>query len=129
MSLSIKKFALIAPLLFVSACTMTWPGQGRGTAENAHNESTDVGSLQGQYDTQKYFSDVKRRKEGRENAFGRDLDSITATVDRHFFNYSADDPYVNHPSTASAFNHLMRFTIDNSYPAVSFVETGAIVRR
>lgn len=129
MSLSIKKLALIAPLLLLSACNITWPGQGRGTGEHAMNDVNDVAALQGQYDTQKYFNDVKRRKEGRENALGRDLDNITSTIDRHFFNYSADDPYVNHPSTASAFNHLMRFTIDNTYPAVSFVETGSIVRR
>ena len=129
MSLSMKKLALVAPLLLLSACNISWPGQGRGTNENSTNDVTDVAALQGQYDTQKYFGDLKRRKDGRENAFGRDLDAITATVDRHFFNYSADDPYVNHPSTASAFNHIMRFTINNTYPAVSLVETGAIVHK
>lgn len=129
MSLSIQKLALIAPLLLLSACNITWPGQGRGGSETSMRDVNDVAALQGSYDTKKYFGDVKRRKDGLENAFGRDLNQITSTIDRHFFNYSADDPYVNHPSTSSAFNHLMRFTINTTYPAVSFVETGSIVHK
>ena len=124
-----RKLAWFAPLLLLSACNITWPGQGRGTGEASTKNVDDIAALQGQYDTTHYFESLRRRKEGLENAFGRDLDSITATIDRHFFNYSADDPHVNHPSSASHFNHLMRFGLNTTYPMVSYVETGSIVRR
>ena len=134
MSLRIQKLALhrvamLAPLLLLAACNISWPGQGRGIGERPVMDANDVAALQGRYDTQKYFRDAKRHKDGRENAFGRDLDNLTATFDRMFFNYSKDDPYVNHPSTVSNFNHMMRFAIDNTYPLVSNFETGSIVHK
>ena len=129
MSLSIHKLVLVAPLLLLSGCNLTWPGQGRATSSDTIRNVSDVAALQSSYDDKKYFGDVKRRADGRENAFGRDLDAITATIDRHLFNYSKDDPYVNYPSTVSNFNHLMRFGIDTTYPVVSYLETGAITHK
>ena len=52
---------------------------------------------------------VRRRADGRSNAFGRDLASIQSTIDRHFFNYSSDDPYVNVETNTSSGGHLLRF--------------------
>lgn len=126
---SLKKFAFVAPLILLSACKISWTGQGRGAGQTAQTDPTSVASLQSQYDTQKYFQDLRRRRDGLENSFGRDLASITSTFDRHLFNYSKDDPYVNHPSSASAFNHMMRFTVDTTYPLTSYVTTGNVTNK
>ena len=107
-----RTLALILLLCCVPACSTTWKGAGSGiTPEQKQRGIKDVYALSTAYETQAYFSDLRRRQMGRANAFGRDLRSIGVTFDRHFFNYSPNDPYVNYETDTGYLDHLMRFAI------------------
>jgi len=95
----------------MAACsTFGWDGQGGGlTKEQKDRGIKDVTALVNQYETQSFFRSVRRRVDGRNNAFGRDLMSITNFVDRHVWNYDANDPYVNFPSRTTKLEHFGRF--------------------
>lgn len=89
---------------------MTWEGQAAGiTADQANSDIKDVTALANAYEAQAYFSDLRRRQSGRANAFGRDLRSIGVFTDRHFFNYSVNDPYVNYDTDTGYIDHMLRF--------------------
>lgn len=117
-----RKLALALLLLPLAAChTFGWGGEsGSVTAEQRKRGVKDVSALANDYETQSFFRSVRRRMDGRNNAFGRDLMGITDFFDRHFWNYSADDPYVNYPSDTTKIEHLGRFglTLVSSVPGV-----------
>ena len=106
-----RKFALVLALLPMAACsTFGWDGQGAGlTQEQQQRGIKDVTALANSYETQSFFRSVRRRSDGRNNAFGRDLMNITNFIDRHLWNYDANDPYVNFPSSTTKLEHIGRF--------------------
>ncbi len=102
----------IVPLALLTSCAFSWKGQSSEvSAQDASRGLKDVPTLSKQYETQKFFSGLRRRMDGRSNAFARDMDNIIATADRHLFNYSADDPYVNFPTEYSILDHSMRTAV------------------
>ncbi|HEB52401.1 MAG TPA: hypothetical protein ENI87_03995 [bacterium] len=122
-----RKFALVLALLPFAACsTFGWQGQGAGvTQEQQQRGIKDVTALANQYETQSFFRSVRRRSDGRNNAFGRDLQAITNFIDRHFWNYDVNDPYINFPSNTTKLTHLGRFglTVASSLPLVDEITT------
>ncbi|MDP6929934.1 MAG: hypothetical protein QF412_09565 [Planctomycetota bacterium] len=107
-----RKLLAIVPLAFLLAScgSFTWKGQGGGVSdEQAARGIRDVEYLTRAYDTETYFRSLRRRKDGRANAFGRDLSAIQSTIDRHIFNYSPGDPSVNYESDVGVGDHVMRF--------------------
>ncbi|MEZ5965798.1 MAG: hypothetical protein R3F56_18325 [Planctomycetota bacterium] len=110
--------ALSASLALLASCSsFTWKGRSSDVnAADATRGLKDVPTLTSEYETAKFFSGLRRRMDGRSNAFGRDLDNITATIDRHFFNYSADDPYVNFPTEYGPVDHSLRSMVKTVTP-------------
>jgi hypothetical protein len=110
--------ALFASLALLTSCSsFSWKGQGSEvTPADASRGLKDVPTLTKDYETQKFFAGVRRRMDGRSNAFSRDLDNITATIDRHLFNYSVDDPYVNFPTEYDILDHSMRTAVKTVTP-------------
>ncbi|HLU40554.1 MAG TPA: hypothetical protein VK081_14310 [Planctomycetota bacterium] len=110
--------ALSATLaLFASCSTFTWRGQASdsGMADPSRGLK-DMATLSSEYETEKFFAGIRRRMDGRSNAFSRDLDSITATIDRHLFNYSVDDPYVNFPTEYGPIDNTLRSAVKTVAP-------------
>ncbi|MBX3462438.1 MAG: hypothetical protein KF830_04665 [Planctomycetes bacterium] len=106
-----RQFALALTLLPLAACsTFSWQGQGANvTKEQQKLGIRDVTALSSSYETQAFFRGVRRANDGRNNAFGRDLMRIQDFIDRHIWNYDANDPYVNYPSNTTKGEHLGRF--------------------
>lgn len=106
-----RKLALVLTLLPLAACsTFGWEGQGAGISQDQKNRGIkDVAALSSEYNSQAFFREVRRRSDGRNNAFGRDLMSISDFIDRHFWNYNANDPYINYPSDTTKLEHIGRF--------------------
>jgi len=102
--------ASLAVLCLLTSC-ITWKGAGVSTLSASQKEMglEDVGSLARNYEINKYWKDTRHRYQGRANAFGRGLSNIQNTFDRHFWNYSANDPYVNYESSVTNTEHLLRF--------------------
>ena len=105
------KFALVLLTLPIAACsTFRWEGHGAGVSEDQSQRGIkDVAALSREYNSQSFFLEVRRRSDGRNNAFGRDLMSITDFFDRHLWNYNANDPYINYPSDTTKLEHIGRF--------------------
>ena len=107
-----RNLALLLLLCCLPACSVSWEGQGSGvTSDQASRDIVDVAALANSYEANAYFTDLRRRQSGRANAFGRDLRSIGVFIDRHFFNYSPSDPYVNYESDTGYSDHLLRFAL------------------
>ena len=108
-----RKLALVLTLLPLAACsTFVWEGQGAGvTKDQTDRGIKDVAALSNEYNSQAFFREVRRRSDGRNNAFGRDLMGITDFIDRHIWNYNYNDPSVNYPSDTTKIEHLGRFTL------------------
>ncbi len=122
-----RKFALVLALLPMAACsTFGWDGQGSGiTQEQQQRGIKDVAALANEYDTESFFRGVRRRSDGRNNAFGRDLTSISTFLDRHLWNYDENDPYINFPSRTTKLEHVGRFGLNtvSSLPLVDEITT------
>ncbi len=122
-----RKFALVLALLPMAACsTFGWDGQGSGiTQEQQQRDIKDVAALANEYDTESFFRGVRRRSDGRNNAFGRDLTSISTFLDRHLWNYDENDPYINFPSRTTKLEHVGRFGLNtvSSLPLVDEITT------
>ena len=103
--------ALLAVLLTSLTSCITWKGAGVSTLSAKQREMgiEDVHVLARRYEINKYWADARARYEGRNNALGRGLANIQATFDRHFWNYSRNDPYVNYQSDISTTEHVLRF--------------------
>ena len=117
-----RKFALVLALLPLGACsTFSWGGSGTGlTAEQQQRGIKNVTTLANSLETQSFFRSVRRRSDGRNNAFGRDLMSITRFMDRHLWNYDENDPYINIPSNTTKLGHVTRVGVKafSSFPLV-----------
>lgn len=108
-----RTLALLALVCCLPACSITWKGGGLGvTQEQRKADIQDVYALSNAYELNAYFANQRRRSMGRANAFGRDLMAIQKTLDRHFFNYSDTDPYINHETDTYLLDHLHRYTVD-----------------
>lgn len=122
-----RKLALVLTLapLMAACSTFGWQGQGGGNLSEEQKDRgiKDVRALSAAHETETFFRSVRRRNDGRSNAFGRDLNHIQDFFDRHFWNYSPDDPYVNYPSDTTKFEHLGRFglTMASGVPGVDEV--------
>ncbi|MBL8728743.1 MAG: hypothetical protein JNM25_09960 [Planctomycetes bacterium] len=120
-----RQLALVLTLLPLAACsTFSWEGQGANLSKEQQQRGIkDVASLSSSYETQSFFRSVRRRSDGRNNAFGRDLMSVTDFLDRHLWNYDANDPYINFPSNTTKLEHMGRFglTTVSSLPLVDEV--------
>jgi hypothetical protein len=120
-----RKLALAVALLPLAACsTFTWEGQGgRLSTEQKSRGMRDVTALTNEYESQSFFRSVRRRMDGRNNAFGRDLMNIQDFFDRHLWNYDSNDPYINYPSNTTKLEHLGRFglTMASGLPLVDEV--------
>lgn len=106
-----RTIALALLLLPLAACSsFGWDGQGGNLSEEQKKRGIrDVASLSNEYETESFFRGVRRRSDGRNNAFGRDLAKISDFIDRTLWNYDANDPYVNYPSNTTKFEHVGRF--------------------
>ncbi len=122
-----RKLALALTVLSLGACqSFTWQGHSSGlTEEQRALGMRDVKGLADKYETETFFRGVRRRNDGRNNAFGRDLMAIQDTIDRHFWNYDKNDPTVNYPSSTSKLEHLGRFGLVTvtSMPLVDEITT------
>lgn len=120
-----RKLALALLVLPLASCsTFGWQGQGGTLTEDQKKRGIkEVASLSNDYETQSFFRDVRRRSDGRNNAFGRDLRSISDFIDRHLWNYDVNDPYVNFPSNTTKLEHVGRFglTTVSAFPLVDEV--------
>jgi len=107
----------------MAACsTFGWEGQGAGlTEEQQQRGIKDVTALANAYETQSFFRSVRRRSDGRNNAFGRDLLGITTFFDRHLWNYDPNDPTVNYSSNTTKLEHIGRFGL-NTAASLPFVD-------
>jgi hypothetical protein len=106
-----RQFALVLTLLPFAACSsFSWQGQGANVSKEQQQRGIrDVASLTSTYESQTFFRGLRRSSDGRNNAFGRDLMKVRDFIDRHVWNYDANDPYVNFPSDTTKFEHLGRF--------------------
>ena len=93
----LKRASILSLALLLGACFI-WSGQEGVSQEQAELGVKPVSTLQAEYESQKAWGDVRRRVDGLTNSLQRDLGGIFVTIDRHFFNYSPNDPYVNHPT-------------------------------
>jgi hypothetical protein len=120
-----RKLALVLTLLPLAACsTFGWDGRGSSTSQSQKNLGIkDVATLSQEYETQSFFRSVRRRMDGRNNAFGRDLMQVQDFFDRHLWNYDANDPYINFPSNTTKLEHVGRFglTMASGLPLVDEV--------
>ena len=117
-----RKLALALLILPLASCqSFTWHGHGTGlTDEQKELGLKDITALSQAYESNAFFSEVRRRSDGRNNAFGRGLMNISDFLDRHFWNYDVNDPYINYPSDTTKLEHLGRFmlTTGTAFPGV-----------
>jgi hypothetical protein len=109
-----RKTFLVVPLLMLSlSCSnFTWKGMGHGLSEDESQRGLkDATELAREYDTQRYWAEVRARRDGRVNAWGRGFDRMQNTIDRYLFNYSPDDPYVNYPTDNTVLGEAGEFTL------------------
>lgn len=113
-----RKLALVLTLLPMAACSTL-------TSEQEQLGIKSVSSLSSQYERDTFFSRLRLRSDGRNNAFGRDLGKIQDFIDRHFWNYDPNDPYINYPSDTTKLEHVGRFTLTtlSSVPGVDEITT------
>jgi hypothetical protein len=101
-----RKLATVLPLtLLLGACsTFTWQGRNAGLTEGQRERGVkSIDTLVQEYESENYWRGMRRTIDGRTNALSRDLGNISATIDRHFFNYSSTDPYVNFETNQTYF--------------------------
>lgn len=115
-----RKLALVLTLLPIAACSTSGV-----TKEQRERGIQSVSSLSSKYERDAFFTRVRQRSDGRNNAWGRDLNAIQDFIDRHFWNYDPNDPYVNYPSDTTKLEHLGRFglTTLTSIPGVDEITT------
>lgn len=111
-----QKFAFVLVLLPLAACSTSGV-----TPEQERLGIKSVSSLTSKYDRDVFYAGVRRRSDGRNNAFGRDFMSITNFIDRHIWNYDANDPYVNFPSDTTKLDHVGHFGL-NTVTALPLVD-------
>lgn len=100
-----RKSALVLALLPLAACSTS----GGLTQEQRDRGIKSVAELSSSYESQSYWTGLRQSADGRSNAFGRDLGKVGDFFDRHFWNYDANDPYVNYPTDTTRLGHLGGF--------------------
>jgi len=110
-----RKLVLVASLSLLvlpfAACNST----------NNSMSVDDIARLDSDFESEVRTRERERRTAGRANAFGRSLTRITNFVDKYFWNYDVNDPYVNHPTRVGTLRHTGRFLVD-TVTAVPFVD-------
>jgi hypothetical protein len=107
-----RRLAFVPFAIVLGACSLSWSGQNaRVTQEQAERGIMDVETLSARYENQKFWGGVRQRMDGRANAWGQGLMNAWSTIDRHIFNYSWTDPYVNVPASASSGTWLGRAAV------------------
>jgi hypothetical protein len=107
-----RKLIVVLPLVALtwSCSNFGWRGSGTGVSEEQAREGIkDYYTLNSEYETEQFWKSVRARRDGRVNAFGRDLGRIQDIFDRYFFNYSPTDPYVNYPTQQTLLSQTGRF--------------------
>ena len=117
-----RKLALVLALLPMAACS-SW-GSGL-TPEQEARGIKSVSALSSDYESDAFWTRLRRSADGRSNAFGRDVRNIGDFFDRHFWNYDVNDPYVNFPSNTTKLEHIGRFGLNtvSSLPLVDEITT------
>ncbi|MBK8977919.1 MAG: hypothetical protein IPM29_18590 [Planctomycetes bacterium] len=125
-----RKLALILPVLAgalaLGAC------QSSEASKSSASELTvaDVARMESDYAHERSWSKLRHTIDGRTNAFDRDLGSVWSTINRHFFNYSADDPYVNFETDETYLTVFWSQTFDGvSQNVVPWIPFGGTVIR
>lgn len=95
-----RKLALVLCLLPIGACASS--GSSSVTLSGVRKMSAD-------YRSSVHYQAMRRRSDGLSNAFGRDLGSIQSFIDRHVWNYDANDPMVNQPAEVGRVGHTVGF--------------------
>ena len=117
-----RTLALSLLLLPLAACSsFTWQGHGTDlTQEQKELGVKDIAQLSSAYEAESFYRALRRRNDGRSNAFGLNLMKMQDFIDRHFWNYDVNDPYINYPSKTTKLEHLGRFTlyVTTSVPGV-----------
>ena len=93
-------------VLALGACSsFSWQGRNANLSEQeAALGLKDVATLQAEFNKERRWNNLSRTIDGRTNALARDLDNIWSSIDRHLFNYSRTDPYVNHETDQNYFS-------------------------
>lgn len=106
-----RKLALVLALLPAAGCSSFGWEHKNTDASEAQTEGgvKAVESLVNDYNSEQFFRDVRRRSDGRNNAFGRDLMAISDFLDRHLWNYNKNDPSVDYASNTTKLEHVGRF--------------------
>lgn len=105
-----RKSHLAVPLLLLSMSCSTFTWKGHSPA-NETPGVRDIGELSSSYETETLWKSVRARRDGRVNALGRDLEHIQDLIDRHIFNYSPNDPYVNYPTDKTVLDPFTEFGV------------------
>lgn len=118
-----RKLAFVLALLPMAACS-SFRGDGL-TDEQESRGIRGVASLSSEYESGAFWSRLRQRSDGRNNAWGRDFMKINDFFDRHLWNYNVNDPTVNYPSNTTKIEHLGRFGLSmlTSVPGVDEITT------
>jgi hypothetical protein len=120
-----RQFALVLSLLPLAACSV-FGLDGKDTHRSGgEREIQSVSSLESRHQKNQFFGELRRRNDGRNNAFARDLNGIQDFIDRHIWNYNQNDPYVNYSSNQTKLGHVGRFGLmqASSVPGVDEIVT------
>lgn len=115
-----RTLAIVALVSLLGACSSTESHSNAPNGSSASDGRITLESIQEMrhnYENQRRLAAFDRRTDGRTNALNRDLGHITNTIDRHLFNYSPTDPYVNVPTDRTYGGTLF-------YTAIRPVTTG-----
>ncbi|MBM3974602.1 MAG: hypothetical protein FJ301_10935 [Planctomycetes bacterium] len=132
-----RQFALVLTLLPLAACSsMYLDGKDRlyldsrhaqlGEGENPNQgKVVPVAMLTRNYQKNQFWGELRRRSDGRNNAFARDLMSIQDVIDRTIWNYNQNDPYVNYSNDQTKLGHFGRFGLmqASTFPGVDEIVT------
>ena len=95
-----RRVLVLIPALAValtSCGSFTWKGRGSGVdKESAELGIKDPVQLKADYDAERYWSFWRNNWDGRMMAIRRDFHMLHQSIDRHFFNYDWNDPYLYH---------------------------------
>ena len=119
-----RKFALVLALLPMASCSTFFGGPGATetvTAEQRARGIKPIANLTDAYTQDRYVQQIRSRTMGLNNAWGRDFASISRFIDRHIWNYDANDPSVNYPSSTTKLQHVGDFGV-NVVTAVPLVD-------
>ena len=120
-----RQFALVLSLLPLAACSSLGLDGKDTYRTSGDREIKPVSSLESRYQKNQFFGELRRRNDGRNNAFGRDLMAVQDFIDRHIWNYNQNDPYVNYRSNTTKIEHVGRFGLmqASSVPGVDEIVT------